>query len=197
MSLSSSLARLLEALSRHGVLLTQDPVLPSVVGIVTGEAVRGSWWAHPKSHLIFDVLSELADHPDVQLAKLVARKDTLVHRRLWPALARIGSARAPWQLEGLSAAAGDLLVRLSREREVRAAGAPAKELACRLLVATAQIHTESGKHALALESWASWARRVGCAATRSLPGAQRILEAAAASVGAKPSALPWTRTTGR
>jgi hypothetical protein len=62
-----------------------------------------SWWSHPKSQLIFRVLSELADHPDILIAKLLRGKDTLVHRSLWPALTSVGRGQKPWQLRNLSA----------------------------------------------------------------------------------------------
>ncbi len=52
-------------LRAQGLLLQQDRILPSVVGIVTGQSLRGSWWGHPKGRLIFAVLSELADRHDV------------------------------------------------------------------------------------------------------------------------------------
>src|SRR2546423_8801307 len=79
-------AAVLAALSQHGLLLKQDKELPNVVTILTGEKLSTSWWSHPKGKLIFRVLSELADHPDVIVTKLLAGTDTLVHRRLWPAL---------------------------------------------------------------------------------------------------------------
>jgi len=78
-------AAVLAALSQHGLLLKQDKQLPNVVTILTGEKLSTSWWSHPKGKLIFNVLRELEDHPDVLVAKLIAGKDTLIHRRLWPA----------------------------------------------------------------------------------------------------------------
>ncbi len=100
---------ILEQLALRGMLLKQDPSLPSVVGMVTGESLRGSWWSHPHSHEIFSVLNELADHPDVLLTKLVKKKDTLVYRSLWPELMAVGSARAAWQMTGISNQAKTLL----------------------------------------------------------------------------------------
>ena len=60
----------LTALAGHGLLLKQDKQLPSVVGIVTGESLSMSWWSHPNADVIFSVLSDLAEHPDVACAKL-------------------------------------------------------------------------------------------------------------------------------
>ena len=62
--------------------------LPNIAEMVAGEPIRGSWWAHPSSHAIFAALNIVADSPDVVRTRLVNGKVSLVHRRLWPALAR-------------------------------------------------------------------------------------------------------------
>jgi hypothetical protein len=185
-------SRVLAALGDKGLLLTQDKTFPSVVGILTGESLRTSWWSHPKAHLIFSVLSELTDHADVLFTKLLYRKDTLVHRSLWPAVLAVGSAREQWQVQGLSADAKRLLGRLGRGGgPVRGVGTPVKELERRLLVTTQEIHTESGRHEMALESWQAWSRRVGCTAIQSVPRARKVLEDAAVRLGASLTSLPW------
>src|SRR5258708_15778415 len=141
-STMTSTEQVLAALTTHGLLLKQDKAIPSVVGILTGESLSTSWWSHPKGRLIFTVLSELADQPDVLLTKLLYRKDTLVHRSLWPAVLAVGSARDKWQLQGLSVDAKRLLARVRRGvGPVRGVGAPVKELERRLLVTTQEIHT--------------------------------------------------------
>lgn len=78
------------ALVDHGMLLesARGP-LPNVAELVVGAPVRGSWWAHPESHAIFDAINVLAASPDVVRLRLVNGKVTLVHRRLWPALVRV------------------------------------------------------------------------------------------------------------
>ena len=180
------------ALEDKGLLLTQDKALPNVVGILTGESLRNSWWSHPKAHLIFSVLSELADHPDVLFTKLLYRKDTLVHRSLWPAVLAVGNARDRWQVQGLSVDAKRLLKRLGKEGEpIRGVGAPVKELEGRLLVTTQEIHTESGRHEMALETWQAWSRRVSCTAMDSDALARKALEDAAVRLGAPLTSLPW------
>ncbi|MEX1243241.1 MAG: hypothetical protein WEB59_03215 [Thermoanaerobaculia bacterium] len=182
----------LAVLAANGLLLSQDKALPNVVCILTGESLRTSWWSHPKAHLIFSVLSELAEHPDVLFTKLLYRKDTLVHRSLWPAVLAVGSAREQWQVQGLSRDAKRLLERLDRgDGSVRAAGAPVKELEARLLATTQEIHTESGRHEKALESWDAWSGRVGCSAIQSVPRARKTLEEASLTLGAPLEALPW------
>jgi hypothetical protein len=186
-----ALDRVLASLAENGLLLKQDKELSSVVGLVTGESLRTSWWSHPKGRLIFVVLSELADHPDVLSTKLLRKKDTLVHRRLWPALLAVGRARAGWQTEGLSREAGRLLDRVESGEAVHATGAPVKELEKRLLVTTRQVHTASGRHEIALESWKEWSRRTGCRPLESVPRAKKLLEDAAVRLGAPVEALPW------
>lgn len=184
--------RVLAALGDAGLLLVQDKTLPSVVGILTGESLRTSWWGHPKAHLIFSVLAELADHPDVLFAKLLCRKDTLIHRSLWPALLAVGNAREQWQVQQLSVGARRLLQRLGRGGPpVRGVGSAVKELERRLLVSSREIHTKSGRHEMALESWQAWSGRVDCAAIPSVPLARKTLEDTAGRLGAPLTALPW------
>ena len=74
----------------HGVVLVsaKGPV-PRLTEAIAGEPIKGSWWAHAKSHQIFAVLQSLEDSPDILLCRLVDGKVTVVHRRLWPALVRL------------------------------------------------------------------------------------------------------------
>jgi hypothetical protein len=62
--------------------------VPTLVDVIAGERVRGSWWPHPKARDIFRVLSAIADSPAVVRCRLVDGKVTFVHQRLWPALVR-------------------------------------------------------------------------------------------------------------
>ena len=187
----------LKALADNGLLLKQDKTLPNVVGILTGESLSSSWWSHPKAQLIFAVLSEIADDPDVLITKLLYRKDTLVHKSLWPAVLAVGKAREQWQMKGLSGEAQSLLDRLDKsDAAVRAVGASVKELEARLLVTTQEVHTESGRHEMALESWRSWSRRTKCTPLRSVPSARKLLEDAAVKLSAPLKSLPWTGKRG-
>ncbi len=74
----------------HGVVLAsgKGPV-PRLVEAIVNEPIKGSWWAHPKSHHIFAVLKAVTDSEDILVCRLVEGKVTLVHRRLWPALVRV------------------------------------------------------------------------------------------------------------
>jgi hypothetical protein len=84
--------RWLRFVEQHGVVLAsaRGPV-PCVAEAVAGQPIVGSWWAHPKGKAIFAALSELDDSDDVRCFKLVDGKVTFVHRRVWPALARLAS----------------------------------------------------------------------------------------------------------
>lgn len=188
----ASTAEVLAQLERLGLLLKQDKLLPNVVTILTGESLSTSWWSHPKGREIFRTLSELADHPDVLSTKLLSGKDTLVHRKLWPAFLAVAIAGEPWQSRGLSEGARRLLSRVDRSTvPVRSAGSAVKELVSQLLVHATEVHTESGRHEMAIEPWSSWAQHTGVAPTKAVAQARGILERAGRAIGACPSALPW------
>jgi len=188
-------AEVLATLSDLGILLKQDKRLPNVVTLVTGESLSASWWSHPKGRLIFGVLSELADHPDVLITKLLSAKDTLVHRRLWPAFLAMATSGDTWQREKLSPGARALLARVRRSKEpARASGPAVKELASRLLVHTAERHSESGRHEIVVQSWRSWARQAGVDERLSAAQGREAIEAACRAIGAPLSALPWGDT---
>ncbi|HEU5055537.1 MAG TPA: hypothetical protein VFU21_03405 [Kofleriaceae bacterium] len=178
------------ALEQHGLLLLQDPRLPSLATLIAGAPVKGSWWGHPAGRDIFRAASFLDDDGDVTTAKLIAGKVTFVHRRLFAALAAAGAERAAWQLAGLPRAAAALLARIDDEGPLEASGPAAKELERRLLAATRQVHTASGAHATELATWQHFRRATS---TRAIPAARgrTELEAAAASLGASRSLLPW------
>ncbi len=154
-------ARALREIERHGLLLETDARLPSLVALVTGAPVRGSWWSHPLGHTIFATAAMLARNPDVLLAKLVSGKQTWIHRRLWTALLVAVTAGEAWQMDGLSEEGRDLLARVGREGAVAASGSAARELELRLLVQAEEAHTKSGHHGRVLESWQRWAKRAG------------------------------------
>jgi hypothetical protein len=80
----------MSVLVERGMLLesARGPIA-NVAELVAGEPIKGSWWGHSKSHAIFAAINELADSPDVVRLRLINRKITLVHRRLWPAVVRV------------------------------------------------------------------------------------------------------------
>jgi hypothetical protein len=163
-------------LESRGLLLQGDGALPSVVRVVVGGPVRGSWWSHAKAHDIYAVCQFLKHHPDATTAKLILGKVTYVHRALFPALAAIGDSREPWQMEGLTRSAQALLREVDASGELRAKRADAaRELEQRLLVHAEEVHTERGAHAKQLESWPAWAARVN--ASEAGPPVARAREA--------------------
>ena len=178
----------IESFERYGVLLLSDARRPSLAGLVAGEPIRGSWWGHPKSHAIFRTSCVLADHPDTVITKLVDGKVTFIHRRLWPALYTVATARESWQTSGLSIEARKLMHAITEQGRL-VTGKAALELETRLLVWSEEVHTESGAHKKRLDTWERWARRVKLQGKKpALAEAKRQLETALAAVGARP---PW------
>ena len=184
-----------------GCCCCHDAKFPSATACIAGAPVRGSWWGHPKGKLIYETLSRMED--TVAWAKLVLGKETLVHRRLWPALVAAAESRQDWQLRGLKADAKRLLqrVRAGRPSAPRGpagdgpqAAAVATELERRLLARGASEHTPSGHHARFLETWGAWAGRTasGGASCPTRPRRSQALSApvlAWAGEGRRPPGL--------
>ncbi len=182
--------KVLSQLNKHGFILLSDSKLPNITTFVAGQPIRGSWWGHPKGHDIFRVVCQIAEHPDVAVTKLISGKITFVHRKLWPALLAIATARDAWQMNGLSRKARNLLQIVDRKREIRADQLPkspktsrspwrqaVRELEERLLVYAEEFHSETGAHAKRLESWQHWAKRIGLALVRlTLENARKDFE---------------------
>jgi len=189
------LQRVLEALERFGVLLESDSRLPSVVGLMVGGPVPGSWWGHPRGRAIYHVTGELLHHHDAVEARLISGKVTFVHRRLWPPLLGVGTARQAWQLDGLSPGARATLATVWQRGMIESHGPVAHELERRLLVHSRQAHTETGAHTKYLESWDHWARQAGLRAKRLSPEAgKRLFEALLDGLNAEFAGrgrLPW------
>jgi hypothetical protein len=162
--------KVLREIEKRGILLVTDPVLPSVTAMVTGESVSGSWWSHARAHEIFSVLESLGEDPELLRAKLIAKKETFVHRSLWPELLAVATSREDWQMSGLSARARALLEKVERYGAVRldelgrgfdrkALSRAARELEERLLVHGDQVHTDKGAHAKLLGAWSELAKK--------------------------------------
>jgi hypothetical protein len=183
-------AEVLAAVRARGLVLLQDRALTNAVQIVAGETVAGSWWSHPRAGEMYEVLETVAAHPDVLVAKLVAGKVTLIDRALWPAVLAVATAREPWQLVRLTAAARRLLATLDEGEAIEPAGAGAKEIELRLLARAASVHTDKGRHVTRLEPWRAWAAREKCRATNPT-ASKRRLEAAVAGIGGDAGLLPW------
>jgi hypothetical protein len=181
--------KILDRLEMSPLLMKQHKGLPSIVSILTGEDLDHSWWSHPQSRLLFRVMSELADHPDVLVCKLLFRKDTFVHRRLFPALLCAAQAEGG---SPLGSAARELLKRIEASKNALAgSGSAAKELVLKVKVHALELHTDSGKHELKLESWRLWAKRAAVIPMPSSAAAVMALQQAAEALGAKSAALPF------
>ena len=168
MTTSADSKRVLRALRRYGLLLEADADLPSVGGLVAGRAIRGSWWGHPAGHAIFAVCELLHARDDVLATKLIHGKVTYVDERLWPAHLGVATSNRAWQRRALSVEARSLLARVRRRgllrldavpQPARALRLPVRELESRLLVHSASVHSERGKHVKQLQSWRSWMQR--------------------------------------
>ena len=179
------------------MLLASDATLPSVATLVAGGPVRGSWWAHPKSHAIFAAITALSRDPHVLSVPLVAGKVTFVHRDLWPALLTVALAREPWQTRKLSAAARRLLEKVRKAGEIEASGDAAREVERRLLTRGEQFHTDQGSHARRLERWERWAARTNVKPLNDVARAKDIIERAVAKLSAAKTnrSLPWPRSS--
>src|SRR6186713_2465454 len=106
---TAATSRVLAELERRELLLQAGREFASLANIVAGESIAGSWWAHPKSNLIYWVCQDLDAHPRVAEARLLAGKVTHVWDTLWPHVAAIALARHSWQLDGLSEVSRRLL----------------------------------------------------------------------------------------
>jgi len=197
---------ILRTLERDGLLLESDPGLPSIASIIAGEPIRGSWWGHKAGKVIYNTCETLIDRGDILRLKLLNGKVTYVHSSLWPELVKVATSKAPWQMDGLSPSARKLLKSVEKSSRVRADEAPAglaaqdaraaaKELESRLLVLSCSVHTDSGAHVKALQSWDSWMSQVGIQAkSTEMDTAYAAIEGAARKIGVEPRkrALPWT-----
>jgi hypothetical protein len=205
------LSTVLQALEHHGMLLAQDGLLPSVVTLVVGSPVAGSWWAHPRGGEIYATLERLEDTGAVLATKLVKSKITFLHRSHWEPFLAVAMAGEAWQLAGLSVGARALLSHLEESsgavmndglpgdvvRRIGRVGAATTELEARLLVATETVHTDRGRHARRILRWTAWAAARGVLASTQGPAAGRAhLERLTAAWGAA-SVLPWQRSPKR
>ncbi len=162
---------------------------------MVGDTGGRSWWAHPQAKQMYGLSCALRDHPDVLMVKLISGKLTFINRPLWLAIVAIGTAREPWQMDGLSKEAKALLKKTDLHGKVESSGDPVRELETRLLVRTTSVHTERGFHVKEVQSWIDWALSVGLRKGKLTPAeAKAQLESVVARLnqqfGAK-GTLPW------
>ncbi len=81
---------------RNGITLESGRGrVPSLAQAIAGDSIRGSWLAHPKAHVIFRCSRAIRESKEVLVCRLVGGKVTYVHRRLWPALVKLGKQFDP------------------------------------------------------------------------------------------------------
>ena len=86
-------------IEEHGVVVVSAKAdAPRLTEAIVGEAIKGSWWAHPQSHRIFAILNAVTDSGQVLVCRLVGGKVTMIHRRLWPHLVRAANHFTPYQI---------------------------------------------------------------------------------------------------
>jgi len=197
--------KILKVLKDYGALLVSDSAFPSVTGLIVGKSVRGSWWSHPLAHTIFTANEMLEEHRDVLITKLISGKVTFLHRTMWTHVYAMATASEDWQTRSLSDAAKRLLKKVRNEGTVDTSnldsvqglkpGDVARELERGLLIHATQVHTDSGAHAKIIETWDSWANRVGLKNRGTDPQkAKQFLEKRVRELNEKFGAraqLPW------
>ncbi len=198
--------RVLGELQRRQLLLQAGREFTSVANIVTGETIRGSWWAHPKSNVVYWVCQDLEAHPRIAEARLLAGKVTHIWDTLWADVTAVAVARASWQIDGLSSAAQRLLEQVdantvdtsntSWDATTEKLGDVCRALERRLLVRSDEIHTSSGRHAKVLSSWGSWWSQHGAGALPHADDARARIESVVGDASHR--LLPWhTHFSGR
>jgi hypothetical protein len=170
MTVQDELKKVRAELRDRGWLMEADSKLPSIVTLIVGRPLRGSWWGHAKGHVIFQVCGLLDDDRHVLCLKLINGKRTYVHRKYWKLVLNLiythrASARA-----GLSAGARKLLDRIDKQKSLRsddplhkqnyAKLKPyIKELEQDLLCHSQAVHSPSGFHITELTSWETLLRQ--------------------------------------
>ena len=199
-----ALDRVLGELRRNGLLLESDSVFPSVVSLVVGERIEGSWWGHKDGHLIFNLMKRLRSSPEILKAKLISGKVTLVYKTLWPELLAVGSSRDRWQTVNLSTDANGLFHLVEKKGKIRSdeiewwgksvIGDSVRELEKRLLVYSEEIHTAKGSHAKIIRSWTLLANESAIPMTVNVERAKEKFETLVRQMNKKHDGhgrLPW------
>ena len=78
----------LDFVREHGVVLAsaKGPA-PRLTEAIVGAAIKGSWWAHPQSHRIFAILTEVGESEQILACRLINGS----RRRLWNRLVAFAS----------------------------------------------------------------------------------------------------------
>jgi hypothetical protein len=162
--MKKELSKVYSEFKKHGLLLLSDPELPSLVTLIAGEPVKGTWWGHAKGNLMYNLSQELEDDSEILVIKLINKKITYIHKRHWNALFSIVLEKSDWQTKGLKPEHKSLLQTIQKKKTVRAddasfkkspteIGKLAAKLEEKLVVCSQSIHSESGKHIRQMKTW--------------------------------------------
>jgi hypothetical protein len=162
--MKKELSKFYAEFNKHGIFLLSDPVLPSLVTLIAEKPVKGSWWGHPKGHLIYNLSQKIEDDPDILTIKLINKKITYLHKRHWNAFFSLVTSKSDWQLKGLSISHRSLMEMVQKNGSIRAddnsfnktpteIGKIAAKLEEKAIVYSQGLHTNSGKHVRLLKSW--------------------------------------------
>jgi hypothetical protein len=156
--------KIYQILEQNQILLLQDKSFPNIVAKITGENISGSWWGHPLANPIYNGLGWLEHNYNVLVIKLLDGKVTYLHESLFSDLYSIVDKPRDWQLKKLKDEELDLLKYVSKKNKVLSDDPKLKDLAKdpkksfaalekRLLLFSAEEHTESGKHVKEFMPW--------------------------------------------
>lgn len=120
--MKKELQKVKKELSRHGLLLLTDPMLPSLVATIAGSPVSGSWWGHPQGNLMFNLSNELAEDPEVLAVKFINKKITYLDQRHWDAFFTIAMSASDWQMKKLAPDSSALYKKILDKKELRSIG---------------------------------------------------------------------------
>ncbi|MCZ6834468.1 MAG: hypothetical protein O7G85_01715 [Planctomycetota bacterium] len=80
----------IEFVAQHGIILeSAKGSVPNLADTVAGEAIKGSYWGHPRGDEIFMLTRAIRSSEEILVCRLVNGKVTYVHRRLWDSIFRL------------------------------------------------------------------------------------------------------------
>jgi hypothetical protein len=106
--------------------LEADSKLPSIVTLVVGKPVKGSWWGHAKGNLIYNTCGLLDDENDVLCLKLIHGKRTYVHRRYWNLISNLVQSNRTYLEKLLSSESKKILKTVEKNGSLRSDRSGAK-----------------------------------------------------------------------
>ena len=153
----------LRFLNKEKFLLLVDNTQTSLVTILTGERIKGSWFGHTLGKIIYNTSNNLG-RKNLLALKLVDGKYTYISDDFRDAAYALTAGDSEWQKKKLTAPAKKLLAEVAKKKVVPVTAKNKSEAALleKLLLASAeQEHTPSGKHVKVLLSWKESAKRLG------------------------------------